>query len=427
MSAPGRSATVGLPHALAWAGAIGIAALTIVLYLVGDGPWPANTMIRACIGVAAAAAIAWVLQRPRPAAGLVAYAAYALSLLVVFFAAGGPDATRELWRQAAFLTVLAAAAAPLPVPRGTLFGVHVGCLLLVWLQLAGPRSGYDTVGLAGFYHALEHWSGYPELGLLMAVATGAMIAFACAARPPLVRVAAVTLALAFAAATVFLRSRSAVLTVPLVAVWLLGVASVKWRSKAAAAALAAALIGAAAVAVRGGGVTTIMSRAAETVTRETAIRERGWRAAREMFADHPIVGVGLGGYQREYYERRLGTDSSHAYNIVLQVLAESGAIGLLGWLALWGRVLYVGVRHAHRTPSGAAIFALHAILVTFLIRSQSEHFLENLLASDRVLLLVALWMGLTEGLALDGARGLTRERLILRRRDDVADAAAGPA
>jgi len=28
-----------------------------------------------------------------------------------------------------------------------------------------------------------------------------------------------------------------------------------------------------------------------------------------------------------------------------------------------------------------------------------------------VLLLVALWMGLTEGLALDGARGLSRERL----------------
>ena len=58
-----------------------------------------------------------------------------------------------------------------------------------WLQLAGPRSAFDTIGRAGFYHALEHWSGYPELGLLMAVATCAMVAFACAARPPPVRVA----------------------------------------------------------------------------------------------------------------------------------------------------------------------------------------------------------------------------------------------
>ncbi len=89
---------------------------------------------------------------------------------------------------------------------------------------------------------------------------------------------------------------------------------------------------------------------------------------------------------------------------MLHVLAESGVIGLLGWLALWGRVLYVGVRHARPTPRGAAIFALHGVLVTFLVRSQSEHFLANLVTSDRVLLLVALWMGLTEGLALDANR-----------------------
>ena len=406
----GRLATIGLPQVLAWVGASGLAALTIVLYLVGDGPWPASAIVRVGVVLGALAAIAWAMQRPRPTAGLVAHAAYVVSLLVVFFAAGGPDATRELWRQGAFVAVLTAAAAPLPVPRGALLGVHVGCLLLVWLQLAGPRSAYDTVGRAGFYHALEQWSGYPELGLLMAVATCAMVAFACAARPPLVRIAAAVLALAFAGATVFLRSRSAVAAIPVVAAWLLLVAAVKWRSKAAAVVLVLGLLGATAVAVRGGGVTALVSRAADAVARETAIREQGWRAAREMFADHPVVGVGLGGYRREYYERRLGADSTHAYNIVLHVLAESGVIGLLGWLALWGRVLYVGVRHAGPTPRGAAVFALHGALVMFLVRSQSEHFLANLMTSDRMLLLVALWMGLTEGLALDAARHLQRRR-----------------
>ena len=123
-----------------------------------------------------------------------------------------------------------------------------------------------------------------------------------------------------------------------------------------------------------------------------------------MFADHPVVGVGLGGYRREYYERRLGAVATHAYNIVLHVLAESGVIGLLGWLALWGRVLYVGARHAGPTPRGAAVFALHGALVMFVVRSQSEHFLANLMTSDRMLLLLALWMGLTEGLVLDAAR-----------------------
>ncbi len=133
----------------------------------------------------------------------------------------------------------------------------------MWLQLAGPRSAFDTVGRAGFYHALEQWSGYPELGLLMAVATCAMVAFACAARPPLVRVAAAVLALAFAGATVFLRSRSAVAAIPIVAAWLLLVAAVKWRSKAAAAVLVLGLLGATVVAVRGGGVTALVSRAAD--------------------------------------------------------------------------------------------------------------------------------------------------------------------
>ena len=44
MTAPDRLATVGLPGVLAWIGAVALVALTIVLYLVGDGPWPASTM-----------------------------------------------------------------------------------------------------------------------------------------------------------------------------------------------------------------------------------------------------------------------------------------------------------------------------------------------------------------------------------------------
>ena len=366
---------------LAWVGAVGLAALTIVLYLVGDGPWPASTMVRACIVVAAGAAMAWLLRRPRPAAGLVAYAAYAGSLLVVWFAAGGPDATRELWRQAAFLAVLAAAAAPLPVPRGALFGVHVGCLLLVWLQLAGPRSALRHGRAGRLLSRARAWSGYPELGLLMAVATCAMVAFACAARPPLVRVAAVTLALAFAAATVFLQSRSAVITIPIV-----GAVAARRRRREMA------LEGRGRGAGRGGRVGARSRRPRRRRHRDRLAR-RGDGDARDgdpragldapratMFAEHPIIGVGLGGYQREYYERHLGADSTHAYNIVLHVLAESASIGLLGWLALWGRVLWVGVRHAaDRRRAAPRIFALHGMLVAFLVRSQSEHFLANLL------------------------------------------------
>jgi O-antigen ligase len=396
-------------RALAWLGVAGVAALTVVLYLGDDWPWPAASMLRAGVVASSAATIAWLLARPRPAPGVAAYGLYAGALAVCWIAAPGPEASNEIARQAAFLAVVAAAAAPFtPGPgaraRAWLFALHVVALLLVFVQLAGPRSAFDHLGRAGFYHALEQWSGYPELGLLMAAASCGLIGLAIAARPIAVRLAAAALALGFALATVFLQSRSAVLTVPIVALWLLGVAAVRWRSKVAAAGLAAAVVLMIVVAVRGGGVSAIAARLSESVARETAIREQGWTAARAMAAEHPITGVGLGRYRREYLARRIGDDPSHAYNIVLHVLAEGGAIGLLGWLALWLRVLWAGVRGAGPTPRGAMLFALHGMLVAFLVRSQSEHFLANLATSDRMLLLLALWMGCTEGFALDAAR-----------------------
>ena len=411
MSPPAPDPTTArLRTGLAWAGAAGLAVLTLHLYLVTDWPWPDATLQRGLVVLAAAAALAWLLGAPRPGRGLIAYGVYAGALVAVALARGGPEASRELWRQAAFLAVVAAAAAPLPMGRGGLVALHVFCLSLVLLLLGGPRSAYDHLDRPGFYHALEQWSGYPELGMLRAAGAAGAIGLACAARAARVRGAALLLAAAFAAATVLMQSRSATVTIPLVALWLLGVAAVKWRSKAAAVVLALGCVALAGVAVRGGGVTALYERAAGTLARETGIRERGWTAARAMAAEHPIAGVGLGAYPREYYARGYGDDAAHAYNIVLHVLAEGGAIGLLGWLALWGRVLWVGLRRASRTPRGAAVFALHGMLVAFLVRSQSEHFLANLATSDRVLLVLALWIGLTEGLALDTERASADER-----------------
>jgi O-antigen ligase len=381
-----------------------LTALTVVLYLVGDWPWPAPATLRALALASAIGVIPWLARRVRPAAALVPYGLFALTLAIAWIAAPTAEATRELWRYSLFLVVIAAAAAPPAVPRGALVGLHTGCLLLVLLQLAGPRYAFDYIGRAGSYAALQQWSGYPELGLLMAVGVSAMVGVLCTARRVVVCVAAVVLAAAFAAGAMLLQSRSAVVTIPIAAVWLLGLAALRWRSRIAFAGIAIVIAAAALAGVRGGGASALASRAADAYSRELGIREQGWNAARLMAREHPYVGVGLGGYQREYLKRQLGWDSSHAYNIVLHVLAETGAIGLVGWLALWGRALWLGIRRASRTPSGSALFALHGMLVAFLVRSQSEHFLANLMTSDRLLLLVALWIGLTEGLALDAAR-----------------------
>lgn len=68
-----------------------------------------------------------------------------------------------------------------------------------------------------------------------------------------------------------------------------------------------------------------------------------WHTALSMWRAHPIVGVGVRGFRYAYptyaapQDRFVDTESdtgaSHAHQIVLEVLSETGAVGLLFWLA----------------------------------------------------------------------------------------------
>ena len=118
--------TVRLPQVLGGVGAAGLIALTLLVYLAGDGPWPAATMQRACIALAATAIGGWLWTRPRPTLGLVPYAVYALSLAIVFAAVGGDTASRELWRQIAFVTVRRTLKHYFEDRRTGAFGFHIG-------------------------------------------------------------------------------------------------------------------------------------------------------------------------------------------------------------------------------------------------------------------------------------------------------------
>ena len=66
-----------------------------------------------------------------------------------------------------------------------------------------------------------------------------------------------------------------------------------------------------------------------------------WHAARGMIADHPVNGVGVRGFRDVYAQYAAPDDfwlahgqlgALHAHQIVLEVLAETGAVGLLLWL-----------------------------------------------------------------------------------------------
>jgi O-antigen ligase len=72
-----------------------------------------------------------------------------------------------------------------------------------------------------------------------------------------------------------------------------------------------------------------------------------WQAAYHMASAHPFLGVGLGNYEVAYpryglpsWPRPLG----HAHNDYLNVLAETGMVGLAAYLAGWGTIVYWTLR-----------------------------------------------------------------------------------
>lgn len=78
------------------------------------------------------------------------------------------------------------------------------------------------------------------------------------------------------------------------------------------------------------------------VDEASAGRLRIWRTAAAMIVDHPLAGVGVRGFRYAYpayaapgdafVDVARGTGAAHAHQIVLEILSETGIVGLLAWL-----------------------------------------------------------------------------------------------
>ena len=94
-----------------------------------------------------------------------------------------------------------------------------------------------------------------------------------------------------------------------------------------------------------------------------------WRVAWSVFQDHPIAGVGAGGFTEQYFRQRHTTEAiQNPHSIELQVLSELGLVGV-ALLALFIAGVLIGARRlrAVAKDSPAARTAMVAATGAFVV------------------------------------------------------------
>jgi O-antigen ligase len=253
------------------------------------------------------------------------------------------------------------------------------------------------------YRALQQWSGYPELGVLFLLGASATWAIVLLTRDRLLQVAALVAACGFALGIVVIQSRSALAVLAIVGMLIASTTAYRWRSWLAVAALVGAVASAGAIEWRYPELTRRFLTASALVPgadRPLDVRGDIWRLSWGLVVAHPWVGVGPGQFRRAAISAGAPGAPAHAHNLPLHVAAEYGLLTMVCYLGLWVRALYRTFRAAAPSLDGVAVWAVHAMLLAFLLRSLVDHFLAGLDTSPRMLMIVAVLFGLAESVSL---------------------------
>jgi putative inorganic carbon (HCO3(-)) transporter len=183
------------------------------------------------------------------------------------------------------------------------------------------------------------------------------------------------------------------------------------RSRRAAAALAALVVVGAIVLLLGsfqllpGSLTQRLTdflpylrpfdvREVEVTDANFAVVERmaHWQAGWQMWSEHPWRGVGVGNYEPiypAYYIPPWKEPLGHAHNYYLNAAAETGLIGLLAYLILWGAAFWQAVQAIRRTSGwerGVAIGVLGMLTHLSIHNFFDNLFVHNMYAHIAILL-----------------------------------------
>lgn len=125
-----------------------------------------------------------------------------------------------------------------------------------------------------------------------------------------------------------------------------------------------------------------------------------WQAAVNMANAQPLFGVGFGNYEPDYPNYRLAAwqyGLGHAHNIYLNVLAETGVVGLLAYLFFWGGIVLLTMRTISRADGLNRALALG--LLGCWVHLATHQILDNLYVGN-----IPLYLGILFGLLCIVAR-----------------------
>ena len=141
-----------------------------------------------------------------------------------------------------------------------------------------------------------------------------------------------------------------------------------------------------------------------------------WQAAENMIVAHPFFGVGFGNYGAAYDQYRTVNwpiALGHAHNYYLNIWAETGIVGLLAYLLLWGMAFYQAIKTFYRRSAtapplghgtcritGSTSLLLAAVAIGMLgawVQLSVHELVDNLYVAN-IFLLVGAYFGIIDSL-----------------------------
>ena len=371
-----------------WVGSIG----TLACWLDARAPKsvPVSLPLYVAIALLSAAVHRWasVMAAPSPAwLGLFTPAAHLFSWGLLVYAAG--YLLRSPWRMSLVVVMVVASTC--------LLGVQILFDRAV-TDFVYSRSGSSSIP------SVSQWGGLHQTGMVLLVALPFPMAVALAAQSRWRMLSGWMLSAALLGIGYVNGSRTGVLAMALV-IAAMGLAVLLRRGSGPV--VRKALVAAVLVVVGLGLGYLIFSNNSSmpAVTSLTGNRGPLWTAAAMMTIDHPWLGVGPGNFRSmmeigEYAVRHLplygGTSrgaTDQAHNMLLQASAELGLAGALVLLLLWRSMIVSCLRAWASDCVPLIALGTGGAMSAYLLRSMADSFMDNLIASDRTRILVALFFG----------------------------------